>query len=90
MNSSLIDTKPQLDDSIEIIAVPADEIAIELGNKKAANMVALGAYFQKRGILSPDTAAACLPDTIAKRHHKTLPVNTEAIHRGAEFTKENE
>jgi len=89
MNSSLIETKPQLDDSIEITAVPADEIAIELGNKKAANMVALGAYFQKRGILSPDTAAACLPDTIAKRYHKTLPVNTEAIHRGAEFTEDS-
>ncbi|NIP23265.1 MAG: 2-oxoacid:ferredoxin oxidoreductase subunit gamma [Phycisphaerae bacterium] len=89
MNSSLIDTKPELDDSIEIIAVPADEIAVELGNKKAANMVALGAYFQKRGILSPDAAVACLPDTIARRYHKTLPVNTEAIHRGAEFTKDN-
>jgi 2-oxoglutarate ferredoxin oxidoreductase subunit gamma len=90
MNSSLIDTKPELDDSIEIIAVPADEIAVELGNKKAANMVALGAYFQKRGILSPDAAVACLPDTIARRYHKTLSVNTEAIHRGAEFTHNNE
>ncbi|MHC4692322.1 MAG: 2-oxoacid:acceptor oxidoreductase family protein [Planctomycetota bacterium] len=90
MNSSLIDTKPELNDSIEIIAVPADEIAVELGNKKAANMVALGAYFQKRGILSPDAAVACLPDTIAKRYHKTLSVNTEAIHRGAEFTQNNE
>ena len=85
MNSSLIDTKPQLDDSIEIIAVPADEIAVELGNKKAANMVAIGAYLQKRGSLSPEAAAACLAETIAKRHHKTLPVNTEALHRGAEF-----
>jgi len=87
MNSSLIDIKPQLDDSIEIIAVPADEIAVELGNKKIANMAALGAYFQKRGILSPDAAAACLPDTIAKRYHKTLPVNTQALHRGAEFAQ---
>ena len=90
MNSSLIDTKPELDDSIEIVAVPADEIAVELGNKKAANMVALGAYFQKRGILSPDAAVDCLSDTIASRYHKTLPVNTEAIHKGAEFTKDNE
>ena len=87
MNSSLIDTKPQLDDSIEIIAIPADEIAVELGNQKAANMVAIGAYLQKRGILSPDTAADCLPVTIAKRYHKTLPVNTKALHRGAEFAQ---
>jgi len=87
MNSSLIDIKPQLDDSIEIIAIPADEIAVELGNQKAANMVAIGAYLQKRGILSPDTAVDCLPATIAKRYHKTLPVNTEALHRGAEFAQ---
>jgi len=90
MNSSLIDIKPQLDDSIEIIAIPADEIAVELGNQKVANMVAIGAYLQKRGNLSPDEAVACLSDTIAKRYHKTLPVNTQALHRGAEFAQGNE
>jgi len=84
MNSSLIDIEPQLDDSIEIIAVPADE----LGNQKVANMVAIGAYLQKRGTLSPDEAAACLSDTIAKRYHKTLPANTKALHRGAEYAKD--
>lgn len=87
MNSSLIDIRPQLDGSIEIIAVPADEVAVELGNQKVANMVAIGAYLQKRGALSPDEAAACLSDTIAKRYHKTLPVNTEALYRGAEFAQ---
>ncbi len=87
MNSSLIDTQPQLHDSIEIIAVPADELAIELGSKKSANMVALGAYLQKRGYLTPDGAAQALPDVLAKRYHKTLPVNTKALHRGAEFVK---
>lgn len=87
MNSSLIDIRPQLDDSIEIIAVPADEVAVDLGNQKVANMVAIGAYLQKRGTLSTDEAAACLSDTIAKRYHKTLPVNTEALHRGAEFAQ---
>ena len=88
MNSSLIDTKPQLDKSIEILPVPADEIAVELGNQKAANMVALGAYLQKRGILDHQDAAKCLADVLAKRHHKTIPVNTEALRRGAEFAKE--
>jgi len=87
MNSSLIDTEPQLDDSIEIITVPADELAIELGSPKSANMVALGAYLQKRGQLTADGAAQALPDVLAKRYHKTLPVNTKALHRGAEFIK---
>ncbi len=87
MNSSLIDTEPQLDDSIEIIAVPADELAIELGSQKSTNMVALGAYLQKQGQLTADGAAQALPDVLARRYHKTLPVNTEALRRGAEFVK---
>ena len=87
MNSSLIDTQPQLHDSIEIIAVPADELAVELGSQKSANMVALGAYLHKRGHLTPDGAAQALPDVLARRYHKTLPVNTEALRRGAEFVK---
>ena len=87
MNSSLIDSKPQLDGSIEIAAVPADELAVELGSQKSANMVAIGAYLQKAGYLSPEQAAQALPDVLAKRYHKTLPVNIEALHRGAEFAK---
>ena len=85
MNSSLSDSKPELDDSIEIIAIPADNLAVELGNKKAANMVALGAYLQKRGQLDTETAIQALPETIAERYHKTLPVNTKALKCGAEF-----
>lgn len=87
MNSSLIDDKPELAETIDILAVPADDIAAELGYPKAANMVALGAYLQKRHIFSPDAAAESLPDVLAKRHHQTLPVNTKALHSGAEFVK---
>jgi 2-oxoglutarate ferredoxin oxidoreductase subunit gamma len=85
MNNSLIDSKPELDDTIEIIAIPADDLAVELGNKKAANMVAIGAYLQKRGQLDTELAVLALPETIAARYHKTLPVNTKALKCGAEF-----
>jgi 2-oxoglutarate ferredoxin oxidoreductase subunit gamma len=89
MNSSLIDSKPQLDKTIEIIAVPADDLAVELGSRKAANMVAIGAYLQKRGHLAPEAAAKALPNVLARRYHQTLPLNTEALRRGAEFAKNN-
>lgn len=85
MNSSLIDEEPQLDDTIEIISIPVDELAVELGNKKAANMVALGAYLQRKGHLTIESAIEALTETIAERYHKTLPVNTDALRRGAEF-----
>ena len=87
MNRSLIDSEPQVDDSVEIVAVPADELAVELGSHRSTNMVAVGAYLQKRGYLTPDAAAQALPDAIARRYHKTLPVNIEALHKGAEFVK---
>lgn len=85
MNVSLIDSRPELDDSIEVVPVPADELAIELGSLKSANMVALGAYLQKRGYLGPEAAAEALPDVLAERYHKTLPVNIAALRKGAEF-----
>ena len=87
MNSSLIDTQPELDRKIDILAVPADDIALELGNRKAANMVALGAYLQKRWLFSPDAAVESLPDILAERYHHTLSLNAEALRRGAEFAQ---
>ena len=85
----MIDGEPELDETIDILAVPADEIAVELGNPKVSNMVAVGAYLQRRGLFGPDAAAKSLPDVLARRYHQTLPVNTQALHRGAEFASEN-
>lgn len=87
LNSSLIDVTPELDDSIEVFSIPADDIAVELGNPKSTNMVALGAYLQKRGYLTPDAAAEALPDVLAQRYHQTLPVNIEALHKGGEYAR---
>ncbi len=86
-NSSLIDEQVQLPQTIEAVAVPADDIAVELGNKKIANMVAVGAYLQKCGIFSADAAAESLQAVLPKRHHNTLPINAQALRRGAEFVK---
>jgi len=87
MNSSLIDEdlSGKLDDTIEVLAVPADELAVELGNQKVANMVALGAYLQSKGLFGADAAAQALPQVLAGRHHNTLPVNIQALRKGAEF-----
>lgn len=87
INSSLIDQQPQSPDGIEVLPIPADNIAAELGNAKSANMVALGAYLQKRGIFAAEQAAESLAEVLAKRHHGTLGVNTEALQRGAQFAQ---
>lgn len=89
MNSSLIDDEPKLDGTVQILKVPADEIAVQLGNPKVANMAALGAYLGKRGRITADAAAEALPDVLAGRYHKTIPINTEALRRGAQFAQKH-
>jgi 2-oxoglutarate ferredoxin oxidoreductase subunit gamma len=88
MNAPRIEQPPNVDSSVTILAVPADELADELGNPRAANMAAIGAYLEKRGILSPDSATACLADVLAGRLHKTIPVNAQALRRGGQFVRD--
>ncbi|MHC4122726.1 MAG: 2-oxoacid:acceptor oxidoreductase family protein [Planctomycetota bacterium] len=89
MNSSLIDDKPQLPESVEILEVSADDIAVELGSPKSTNMVVLGAYLQKKG-LSIDTASKSLRKILAKRYHNMLDVNIKALYRGAKIAENSE
>ena len=84
-NSSLAEGEPRVGEGIEVVGIPADEIAVELNSPKSANMVILGAYLQKRGHLSPSDAAKALSDVLASRHHDLLAANANAIRRGAEF-----
>lgn len=86
-NSSLINQLSELNRAVDILPIPVDDIAVELGSPKSANMVALGAYLQKRGLFDVDAAGACLPDVLAERYHKTIPVNIQALHRGSEFAR---
>lgn len=84
-NSSLIQDVHSVPDGVEVIGVPAEDIALQAGNSKSVNMVMLGAYLGRRGLLSPQQAAEALPDVLAERHHKTIPANAEALRLGAEY-----
>lgn len=84
-NSSLIPNVHSVPEGVDVIGIPAEELAIEAGSPKCANMVMLGAYVGRRGYLTAGQVAEALPDVLAPRHHDTIPVNTEALRRGAEF-----
>ncbi len=87
-NSSLVNETPK-PANVTVLPVPADELAVELGDKKIANMVALGAYLQKKNVLNLQAAIDSLPDVLAKRHQKALPINAAALNRGAQFVKDS-
>ncbi|MFA5423246.1 MAG: 2-oxoacid:acceptor oxidoreductase family protein [Phycisphaerae bacterium] len=87
-NSSLVDEPVAADGSVDLLAVAADDIAVEMGNIKIANMIMLGAYLARRGLFDIERAAAALPSVLAKRYHKTLPINIKALQRGSQAAKD--
>ncbi|NLI61518.1 MAG: 2-oxoacid:ferredoxin oxidoreductase subunit gamma [Clostridiales bacterium] len=86
INSSLVDSKTTRDD-IDVIYIPANEIADELGNNRVANMVMLGAYLEKTRVVSPDSIIESLREVLGHSKEHLVPVNQEALKRGAQLVK---
>ena len=84
-NTSMIDVEPSRKD-VEWLPIPATEMASELGNIRFANMVILGAYLEKSGLIPLKTAFRGLSHFIkAKRF---IPDNEKAIETGARYVRE--
>lgn len=85
-NSSLIDKAPARKD-IRVIAIPANEIATELGNTRVANMVMLGALITATNPVSIASVEAALKKALPAHRQDLLPMNLQAIARGGELVK---
>lgn len=84
-NSSLIDVKPKRTD-IKVIAVPANEIATEIGNSRVANMVVIGAILKSTSIVHMDTVMKVLQEKVLTGKKKDLvEINRKAIEKGMEL-----
>jgi 2-oxoisovalerate ferredoxin oxidoreductase beta subunit len=79
---SLIDQEPLRKD-VDILAVPATEIADELGNTRVANMVMLGAYLGYSRLMDKDILFQALPQVI--RRKALIELNKQAIEKGFEY-----
>lgn len=85
-NSSLIHREPTRTD-IRVIAVPANDIATELGNSRVANMVALGALLAATEAVSTTSVETALKKALPAHRQDLLPLNLQAIARGGELVK---
>jgi 2-oxoglutarate ferredoxin oxidoreductase subunit gamma len=83
VNSSLVDTSRFTRDDIEIIRIPMNEIAMQLGDARMVNMVAAGAYAERTGAVSLQSLAEALKDALPERNHRFIPANVSAIEAGA-------
>ena len=84
LNTSLVQAPPSRTD-IARIDVKANDIAEELGDIRIANMVMLGALLKKTGVVALDSVLAALKLVLPSRRHSLIPLNENALRRGAEM-----
>ena len=85
LNSSLIQANTSRDD-IEVVRVAADAMAKELGSARSANMVMLGAFIKKSGIVSLEGIIEGLKIGL-KNKSKLIAINEKAITAGYNSVK---
>lgn len=85
-NASLIDRDFTRTD-LHRVMIPANEIAESIGDKRLTNMVMLGAMLDKLPILSFKAIEDSLKIHLPERHRHLLPMNSQALQRGADFAK---
>lgn len=83
INSSLVSTEDFHRSDINIIEIPMNDIAMELGDTRMVNMVGLGAYVEKSGAVSLSALEAGLKKVLPERNHRFIPANIKAIEAGA-------
>jgi 2-oxoglutarate ferredoxin oxidoreductase subunit gamma len=83
MNTSLINRAATRSDII-VVPVPANQIAVEAGSARAANMVALGAYIGASGAVDLSFVKAQVAETFAGRQ-KLVTLNHTCLDKGFEI-----
>jgi 2-oxoglutarate ferredoxin oxidoreductase subunit gamma len=88
VNASMVDREVKRED-ITSVAIPCNDIAEELGDRRLANMVATGALLAFLPVLTLKDIEATLIAHMPGRHKNLLPLNFEALKRGAEYAREH-
>ena len=83
VNSSLVTQEVKRKD-VELISVPANDLAVEVGEKRAANMVMLGAYVARTGIVTKEDIANGLREFFGGKI-ELLDVNMRAFEKGMKY-----
>lgn len=81
LNTSLINIKPERDD-LSVASFPFTQTAVELGNIKCANTVALGVYLARKKIAQEKEIYAVLDKVLYGLKEDLIRLNKKAMERG--------
>lgn len=85
-NSSIIKDKVNECETL-CLGVPINDIALELGNTKVANLVMMGAYLELTHLFDDKTIHYVVKKILGERKAHLLEVNLKAIEAGKAFVK---
>jgi len=88
INSSLIEDDGAAREDIKRLLIPANEMALEIGDSRLVNMIVLGAYVEYSKVVSVDSLKEALKEVLPERNHRFLPMNHQALEAGAEFCRQ--
>jgi len=80
LNSSLIKEQVSRGD-MEIVNIPANDLAEKMGNTRSANMIMLGAFIKKSNIVSLESVIEGL-NVVLKGNKKIIAINKDALAAG--------
>jgi 2-oxoglutarate ferredoxin oxidoreductase subunit gamma len=85
-NASLV-THPVARADIHAVAIPASDVAAELGDGRLLNMVMLGALLEQTSVLPIEVVERAIEEHLPARHRDLLELNRRALRRGAELAE---
>jgi 2-oxoglutarate ferredoxin oxidoreductase subunit gamma len=87
LNSSIISDRPSRSD-LTVYSVPCGDIAQDLGNTRVANVVMMGAFIKKSGVVTPEMYLKSLETIMGSRKKGVAEVNRKAFAAGFDYIKD--
>ena len=81
LNTSLIEMEVLRGD-VEVVKVAANQVAEELGSARSANMVMLGAFVKKSGLVSMSTLEEVIKTMLGAKNARLFEINRQALLAG--------
>lgn len=88
INSTLF-TVPVARDDVRVVPVPATQIATDQGNALAAAMVLIGAYAGLTGLVSVESLAEAMRQSLPPYRRQHAPANERALRAGTDAVPSN-
>ena len=87
LNSSIVEDRPSRHD-VKVYAVPCGKMAQDMGNIRVANIIMMGAFIKKTGLVPVDIYLKSLETVMGSRKKAAAEINRKAFAAGYDFVKD--